>query len=301
MAVVSELISYGGWDNCLRLKNGLIEVIMPLQVGIRILNFAFSDSPNVFAEFHEQLGLSGGDVWRVYGGHRLWHAPETRARTYSLDNSPVKLLYGFDYFRLTQDVDHAGIQKEIDVYLDNDKAEVVVVHRLTNKGIWDVTCAPWALSVMAAGGKAIIPLPPRGSHETDLLPNTRLILWSYTDMADDRWTWGKEYVMLRQDPQAETPQKFGIHNTRAWAAYWRNGTLFVKKVIHQPHATYPDYDSSFEFFTNNQMLEVETLAPTVTLAPNQSVEHAETWQLFRDVPEPHTEADIKTIIEPLVK
>ena len=64
--------------------------------------------------------------------------------------------------------------------------------------------APWALSVMDTGGTAIIPLPPRGSHEDNLLPANSMTFWAYTDMADPRWTWGEKYLLLRQDSAKPT-------------------------------------------------------------------------------------------------
>ena len=30
----------------------------------------------LFKEYDEQMGKTGGDEWRIYGGHRLWIAPE---------------------------------------------------------------------------------------------------------------------------------------------------------------------------------------------------------------------------------
>ncbi|XWX05571.1 hypothetical protein VZO05_16445 (plasmid) [Aggregatilineales bacterium SYSU G02658] len=299
MSVVFETVEYHGWRST-RLHNGLIELIVPQEIGIRVMRLGFIGQPNQFLEVPEQLGARGGDAWRIYGGHRLWHAPETFERTYSRDNFPVAHAQHGSTLVVTQAVDHAGIEKQVEITLDAAAARVTVLHRLTNKGLWPVTLAVWALSVMANGGVTIVPLPPRGSHETDLLPNTRLTLWPYTDMSDPRWTWGREYVLLRHDAQAAAPQKFGLANVHGWAAHWHAGTLFACRAAHQPHAEYPDYGCSYEFFTNYQIMEVETLSPLTTLAPNESAEHAETWHLWADVPEPRTEAAAAAHIAPLL-
>ena len=42
----------------------------------------------MFKEFPDQLGLTKSDKWLLFGGHRLWHAPEA-ARTYYPDFEPV--------------------------------------------------------------------------------------------------------------------------------------------------------------------------------------------------------------------
>ncbi len=299
MSVVFETVMYQGWQST-RLHNGSIELVVPQDIGIRVMRLGFIGQPNQFLEVPEELGARGGDAWRIYGGHRLWHAPETFERTYSRDNFPVEHTLRDDTLIVTQPVDHAGIQKQIEITLDARAPRATVLHRLTNRGVWPVELAVWALSVMANGGVTIVPLPPRGSHETELLPNTRLTLWPYTDMSDHRWTWGREYVLLRHDAAAQAPQKFGLSNTHGWAAHWNNGTLFACCAAYQTGAAYPDFGCSYEFFTNYQIMEVETLSPLVTLEPGQSATHTETWHLWSDVPRPETDADVAAHIAPLL-
>ena len=77
-----ETIAYGGWDNCLRLSNDKIEIVITLDVGPRLIRLGFPGGPNHFKEFPETLGQTGGTEWNSYGGHRLWHAPEQMPRTY---------------------------------------------------------------------------------------------------------------------------------------------------------------------------------------------------------------------------
>ncbi len=59
--------------------------------------------------------------------------------------------------------------------------------------------------------------------------------------------------------------------------------------------------SNFETFTNESMLEVETLGPLTRVEPGECVEHIETWQLFGDVPSPQNDADVEAHILPLLK
>jgi hypothetical protein len=284
---------YHGWPNCYRLSNGLIDLIATTDVGPRIIRFGFEGEENEFKEYEDTAGQVGGDEWRIYGGHRLWHAPEARPRTYYPDNSPVTLEQHRDFVRLVQLPETTtGIQKEIDIRLSAASAHVEMTHRLRNTNLWVVQLAPWALSVMAPGGTAIIPLPPRRSHQESLLPSSSIALWAYTDMADPRWRWGKTYVLLRQSQQSDTPQKAGVMVTHGWAAYARAGHLFVKRCSYVEWARYPDLGCSVEAFTNADMLELETLGPLVDLQPGAAVEHVEHWHLFRDVPTPQNDADV---------
>lgn len=292
-------IAYGGWDTCYQLSNGIIDLVITGEVGPRIIRFGFQDGANEFCEVAEQMGKTGGDEWRIYGGHRLWHAPEVKARTYSVDNSPVNVTQKADMVHVIQPEESDNrIQKELEIRMESGAAHVQVTHRLRNTGPWAVSFAPWALSVMAAGGMAILPLPPRGSHPADLLPVNTLTMWSYTDMSDPRWKWGSRYIMLKQDSNATTPQKLGASVPAGWAAHLRNGNLFVKRFNWDADATYADMNSSVEIFTNNFMLEVETLGPLTTIPPGGAVEHVEDWYLFSGVNASANDDDIDANILP---
>ena len=295
-----ETITYQGWPTCYRMRNDLIELIVTGDVGPRIIRCGFVDGENLFYEAPELRGQRGGEAWVNYGGHRLWHAPEAVPRTYAPDNTPITVEALDDGgTRFTQLVEPTtGIEKAMDIRLDADAPRVTVIHRLRNVNLWPVELAPWALSVMAAGGRAIVPLPPRGSHRDNLLPTGSIALWPYTDLRDQRWTWGTQYVLLQQNPDSEKPQKAGFNVPDGWVAYWLRGALFVKTFTPQTGATYPDLGSQVECFTNARMLEVETLGPMTRLEPGAAVEHVEQWHLVADIPEPETDADVDAYVVP---
>lgn len=285
--------NYRGWENSYRLSNDLIDLVVTTDVGPRIIRFGFVGGDNEFKEYPSQRGLVGGDEWRIYGGHRLWHAPEVPPRNIFPDNSPVVLEEHGPYVRVIQSVETTtGIQKEVDIALAPESATVRVTHRLRNLNLWSVELAPWAVSVMDAGGTAILPLPPRMSHDENLLPTNTLTMWAYTDLADPRWRIGKSFVLLRQDPTRESPQKVGLMAPAGWIAYAHKGHLFISRVAYLPGATYPDLGSSLETYTDGEMLEVETLGPLVKLEPQATVEHVEDWYLLKDVPTPDNDADV---------
>jgi hypothetical protein len=276
-------------------------MIVTADVGPRIVHFGFVGSDNELAEVAAERGQTGGDQWHLYGGHRLWHAPEVLARTYVPDNAPVAVEAHAHFVRFIQPIEPGtGIQKEIDIRLEPRTAQVQVTHRLHNRGLWAIELAAWALTMLAPGGTAIIPLPPRGPHPENLQPTGRLILWPYTDLADLRWTWGRHYVLLRQDPAQSAPQKIGVLVPNGWAAYARAGHLFVKTFAHFPNARYPDLGCSVETFTNATMLELETLGPLTRLEPGAALEHIENWFLFRGVPVPANEAEVNIHLTPKI-
>jgi hypothetical protein len=297
-----EKTNYRGWQNCCRISNGLVDLVVTTDIGPRVIRFGFVAEENEFKEYDGMAGETGGAEWRIYGGHRLWHAPEARPRTYYPDNLPVKLEEHTGVVRIIQPTESTtGIQKEIDIRLSAAEAHVELTHRLRNGNLWAVELAPWALTVMAPGGTAIIPLPPWASHEERLLPANTIALWPYTDMADRRWVWGSKYVTLGQDRRASTPQKAGFMVTEGWAAYAREGHLFVKKFSYFEGERYPDFGCSVEVFTDADMLELETLGPLTRLQPEGTVEHVEHWFLFRDVPAPGGDSDIDSQVLPRIR
>lgn len=280
--VKMEKVNYGGWQNCIRLTNGTIELITTTDVGPRIIRFGFINDQNLFKEYADQMGQTGGEEWRIYGGHRLWHAPENKPRTYAPDNSPIQSDWNGTRLLLRQPKEAAtGIVKEMEIRMEANANRVTVLHRLRNENAWDVELSVWALSVMAQGGRAICPQEPFISHEEKLLPARPIVLWHYTDMRDPRWIWGTKYIQLRQDPDAKTSQKAGVLNTLGWAAYYLKDQLFLKRFPHVPGAAYPDLGCNNEFFTYSEMLEVESLGPLTKIPPGGEATHTETWYLYK--------------------
>jgi len=295
-----ERIAWGGWENCIRLSNQHIEVIATLDVGPRIISFALKGGKNVFYVDQNTLGQTSGDDWCMYGGHRLWHAPEHPMRTYIPDNKSVDLIAQSDqciHLKSTLET-QTGIQKAIKLTLV-EGTTVRVDHEMTNAGLWDVSLAIWGLSMMRVGGTAIIPLPERGEHPRDLLPNTRIIGWPYTNFSDPRWQFGYESILLHQTNSHE-PQKIGLGLSEGWLGYVNDGLLFVKEMAYEPNATYPDMGCNAEVFTNDWMLEIESLSPMVTLKPSESATHTEVWHLVSNVATPQNDEDVKQHILPFV-
>ena len=288
-----EKINYHGWQNCIRLSNNLVELIITTDVGPRIIHFGFVGGENELAALPDTLGKIGGSEWHPYGGHRLWHAPEVNPRTYLPDNNPVTVEDRGEFIRTIQQTEQeTGIQKEMDISLAPDAAQVRIVHRLISHGLWPIQMAVWSITVMAQEGVAIMPLPPRGPHHANLQPTAGIAIWPYTNMSDPRWKWGYKYVMLRQDPSNEDLQKCGIMTPEGWIAYARNNHLFVKLAPYISGANYPDLGCTIEAYTDANILEVEALGPLTNVLPGSSVEHTEWWHLFDGVPMPTSEDDV---------
>lgn len=292
-----EKIPYGGWKNCLKLADDEIELVITLDVGPRIIRLATPGGQNLFKEFEDQLGKTSGTEWLSFGGHRLWHAPEVFPRTYAPDFEPVEHTWDNQVLKLIQKTEpETGIQKEIEISIRNKT--VHLLHRLINRNPWAVELAPWCLSVMAAGGRALVPQEEFIPHPDTLTPARPLVLWHFTRMNDPRFTWGDRLIQMREDSQIENKQKFGVRNTRGWAAYQLGQDLFIKAVPYFSEATYPDMGCNYEFFTMPGFLEVESLGPLVRLEPSADTEHAERWRLISNVELPDEEKPLIAALNP---
>lgn len=297
-----EQISYRGWPTVYRLANASVEVLITADIGPRIIRYGFIGGENILCEVPNQIGTMGGDDWRIYGGHRLWHSPENNPRTYYPDNNPVtveEIAGGLRTIQATEPT--TGLQKVMEITLDPQTSRVALTHRIVNHSLWPVELSVWALSVMADRGVGIVPQLPKLAHPAGMLPNNQLILWPYTELNDPRWTLGSRYFLCRQDPQIVHPQKIGLNQTLGWAAYARGGDLFVKQYEQILGATYPDYGASFELFTNDVIFELETLSPLIKIQPESSAAHREAWHLFTGVPLPTNDADVDANVLPKVQ
>jgi hypothetical protein len=295
-----QVVEFNGWDRNVRLANGEVELIVTQDIGPRVMRFGFLGERNVFAEIEGHQGGVEEEDWMLRGGHRLWLAPEAVPLTYELDNTPIRVEAIPDGVRAAQPpgaISH--VAKTMDITLAPDANEVRVVHTLRNHGGKPIRLAPWALSVMAPEGMAVIPLPAKIPHGERLTHNQVWSLWPYTDLADARWRLGTRYVFLRQDRQ-KGATKIGIDHREGWVAYMLGEYLFVKRFDRMENAVYPDGGVNFETFTNEDFLELESLGPLVDLAPGASVSHEEQWELYRNLPRAQTEEEVDRFILPAI-
>jgi hypothetical protein len=302
-AVKVDKVEYKGWHNCYRVSNGEIEAIVTGDVGPRIIRFGFVGGQNLFKEYAEQLGKSGEATFQLRGGSRVWKAPEDPVATWAPDNVAVNIKVTSTGLIATAPVEPlTKLQKEIEISMEATGSKVTVSHRITNHGLFTLEFSPWVLTMMAQGGMVVSGFPPRGTHPKDLAATNPLVMWAYTDLSDPRWKFTKKYMTLKQDPKNSNAQKLGTFNVDTWAAYLLNGEAFVKRAKADPTKTYTDFGCSFETFTNNEFLEIETLGPMTKVQPEQTVEQVEHWGLYRNVkPAAITDDELTRALEPLLR
>jgi hypothetical protein len=125
-------------------------------------------------------------------------------------------------------------------------------------------------------------MPAFRAHTEEVLPDRPLALWGYTDLSDPRWTWAQSLGRLRQDP-ARGPQKIGMFCPQGWAAYANHGNVWVKVFDAVLGGEYADFGCNFETFTNQKMLELESLGEVTIVDADDHTGHIERWELLKGV------------------
>ena len=133
---------------CVSLANDALSLLVTRSVGPRVISLKLNGKENIFAELPGvTLDFPGDGVFHMRGGHRLWHAPEIKRRTYIPDNKPVTIEEHAQALHVTAPIEpETGIQKTLRITLPDDSPTVIVDHILTNHGLWAVETAPWAIT-----------------------------------------------------------------------------------------------------------------------------------------------------------
>lgn len=280
-----EYINYKHYGRCAKLSKGGKTMLVTADLGPRIIYYGFDGGENIFYEDKDDLinkdgeyfdkNLAGKGIWHIYGGHRLWKSPEY-IDTYYPDNSPVEVIEknGSVYFTSEIEVT-TGIQKTIAVTMDGD-GNATVEHKFVNCGQKATDrIALWALSVMDKGAVATVPL---STEDTGLLPNRNLVLWSYTDLNDERLKITNDCVTLTQKNIAR-PIKLGAFTNKEVRVDIKGMKFYI--AFDSPSGEYADYSCNVETYTNDIMLEIETLSPLRSLKKGECAVLIEKWRLER--------------------
>ncbi|MDK6028633.1 hypothetical protein QPL79_04600 [Ignisphaera sp. 4213-co] len=261
---------------------GNLVVGIAKDVGPRILFLAPKEKQdfNVFGVVPDLVVETPEGLWRIYGGHRLWTSPEAMPRSYSLDDKPVKIVVKDSEIVVEGNPEPQNcVLKRIRIRRGSDENSLEVVHEIENICRWPIEFSCWALTVMRQKGFAIIPIKPRCVDEKCLLPDRSLALWPYTKLSDRRLILGEKYIFIKQDPEAANPLKIGVNSHDEWAAYYVDKYLFIK-TFRKESGKYPDFNSVIEVYTNNKILELETLGPLRVVEPGKTNIHVEFWKLI---------------------
>lgn len=312
MAVTHQIEDYKNFGKVVSITNGLVELKVTIDIGPRVIYLALVGGQNMmFNDDSRNVNVGKGDpifeaafgkgkFWKIYGGHRIWFSPEEYPYSYIPEDEPIKWTSEGNKFIFEPKMfSTLGLQFALEIIMDNKKPIVTVHNIIDNHSGGIRKIAVWALSVLAPNGLEIV---PQSKEQTGFLSNRTLELWPYSNMADSRVYWGKDFITLRSvEGTPDGPFKFGISNTVGKSAYINNGTAFIKKFAHHKHGNYPDHGMSFETYTNDKFIEMETLGELQEMLPEERSVHTEQWVLKKvaKTPNPKNESAIAKLAERL--
>jgi hypothetical protein len=156
-------------------------------------------------------------------------------------------------------------------------------YRVVNTSDQTQRLACWAITMMAPGGRAWMPLLTEPFDAGGFLAQRNIVLWPYARMDDPRLVLTDSALEVRADrgAQAGVGGNFKVGTTlrRGWVAHWGGGVLLVKRAGHDEEREYADMGASAQVYTQPEFTELETLGPLADLAPGEAVEHREEWEV----------------------
>lgn len=281
-------LDFENFGKCLSLTNGTIQAVVTIETGPRIIYFGLMGEKNIFYPDlnrryrfdHEAISqrYGRGAVFFAYGGHRLWTSPERMPESYYPDNNPVIyaiLPEGVSFTPPPQTEN--GLSLTLELIMTDGAKDMMVVHSAQNLLKEPMLQALSGCTMLCPGGTLII--PQNVGEENAYLPNRSYALWPYSKMDDSRIRFGEKFITLRQSSTVDVPFRMGTNNYSNWAAYLNRDLLFVKHYVHNRNAQYPDFNSSFEAYTDGAMMEIKTLSPLYRLQPGETIRHVENWSV----------------------
>ena len=271
--------NYSDFGRMLFAENANVKVGIALDFGIRVSYLSYKNSQNLFFEQpRDMTELTTEEGWRVFGGHRIWLAPESE-KDYAPDNIPVSYEISNDKITVFQNEDKAlGVQKSLEISFV-DESSVRVVNTLLNTDSETRRFSVWAITSMAGGGIEYIPLK---YGDLSYSPITNISMWYYTVLGDERAEYSPDLIKLAHRPYP-TKYKIGVGHPRGSVKYVNFGVVFEKIFDIFENMEYPDSNVSYETFMCDHMVEIESLSPLYDVAPSQAVSHTEIWRLSEQI------------------
>ena len=282
----TEKISYRGYEDCYRISNDSVEVIIVAGAGARILRYSLKDRNIIYEDpaldgktledfLKKSFGPDGArfDVRGVTspGNKRdtLWIGPYTAEIT---GNYSVKT---------TSMVDHnMGIDITREFFLDSISSHLLIRQTMTNKSNLETNWYFWGRIFSPIGGKIIIPLNPNSKFGSR---------WGYyngsdfiSENAQDPLIETSDSLLFYRADITGTRKRYGIDSDQGLIIYGYNEQLYVIKFNIDLSKTYlTESGETIIVFTDGELLvELEPTSPVAKLNPGESFTFEENWWLF---------------------
>lgn len=288
MSIIIREEIFENLGNCLYISNDIFEMKVTLDIGPRIISYNLKGKKNVlYIDKNDDINACGekfeeffgkGQMWHLYGGHRIWASPEKFPDTYYPDNEKVDYVTNENSVTFSAKVEKtSGFQKSITISFNENTSDVEVTNTIKNCSDTVKSASVWAICAVAQGAECMINML---SPEKELVPNRSIALWPYTNISDPRLRITDKSIKVYQDKNADGALKIGTNNLSGMCCAQVYGQVFSKQYKVFDGQNYPDYNCSCEIYTLKDYSEIETLSPIYEIKPQNSVSHTEKWSLY---------------------
>ena len=264
------------WGKVLWLQNAGIEIGVALEFGIRIVHLSCEGMENLYYVQPNDLSdnFTSGD-WRVYGGHRLWMAPESEKSYCPSENAPIHYTVLENGAELVQDTEPLlQIGKKLTITFQEDGG-VALDHEITNRSSETITGASWGVNTLDGGGVAKINF----NGERGYNPKRVVSLWGLTNLHDPRVKFEKDSVTATHMAEITDYFKIGLYVTPGEAVLTNKGQEMTINFASEPMNAYMDGGCNFELYMCSRFMELETLGTRTDIRPGECASHREVWHL----------------------
>jgi len=269
---------YAGHE-VIQVDAGRVRLMVTTSVGPRVLGLLTEDGRNHFASLPEMtLDCPGSDPIHLRGGSRLWAAPEDPRFTYRPDDDPVGVEEIPDGVKLVTRPDPVSeTSREISIRVTGPE-RFAFDYRVVNRAEGPQRLAAWAITMMAPGGRAFLPVLTEPFDPGGFQSQRNIVLWSYSGNDDPRFVLTDHAIEVQASTDPKLGRfKVGTSLRRGWAAHWADGVMLVKYAGHDELPEYADMGASGQIYSQHDFTELETLGPLTDLDPGDAAEHHEDW------------------------
>lgn len=280
-------IEFANYGSCVQINNGILDAVITIDHGPRIVRLGFLTEENLlYCDVEQKHHICNESMqeyygkdepFYLYGGHRAQLAPERMPQSFYPDNEPVTYSITSEGIRFTPARQKKNdLQFSLELIMTEGTADLMVVHSVKNCSKETKPLALRAATLLKEGGTAI--LPQNRPTENPYAPNRVFALWPNTDIRDSRLFLGNRYITLQHGGAA--PFKCGINNILGWVCYVNKDYTLLKRFVHAS-APYPDFGCSCEVNLQEDYTSLDTLSPSYRVEPGEAIRHVENLTVFK--------------------
>ena len=278
-----EKTSHRGWDDCYRMTNDSLEVVINTSAMGNVMVFK-RNSVNFMWEDENINGKGLGDSFSPDAG-RFDYGPEKEVREIHdiTWRGPYTAEIIDDYtLKITSLEDTVmRIQTTRLFELDSVHPYLKITQTMTNISDGNTNYYFWGRTLIPVGGKLFSPVNPESALEDQWV---RYIWGDPTTFSSDPDDAGVkiEDSLFTMIPETADNSKYGTDSESGWMAYGYEGMIFLKTYGYYPDENYTVENGLTNIFyrTRDRFAEMEPVSPAANLAPGESYSFVENWYLI---------------------